>query len=128
MTTITRTDRTVNGKFKGRFYTLPDGRKVYLEHIGGEKTRALDLKHNAWVLPTSTIRQAEAAGCTQIGILHKVGKNKATYLTNIKDFLGEPSEVHYVSGKEPMRRLNRNRFVVNSTHSASYIENCLKIR
>ena len=125
---IARVDRTVNGKFKGRYYTFADGRKLYLEHIGGEKTRALDHKHNAWTLPTSTIRQAEAAGCTQIGILHKIGKKKMTYIANMKDFLSEPSEVHYVAGKEPMRRLNRNRFVVNSTRSASYIENSLKIR
>lgn len=125
---IARTDRTVNGKFKGRFYDFGDGRKLYLEHIGGEKTRSLDFKHNAWILPTSTIRQAEAAGCTQIGILHKIGKKKMTYIANMKDFLNPPSEVHYVSGKEPMRRLNRNRFVVNSTHSSSYIEKSLEIR
>ena len=125
---ITRTDRTVNGKFKGRYYSFPDGRKLYLEHIGGEKTRSLDYKHNAWILPTQTIREAEAKGCTQIGILHKIGKKKATYITNIADFLSLPSEAHWVAGKEPQRRLNRNHFVVNSTHSASYIENSLKIR
>lgn len=125
---IERTDRTVNGKFKGRFYTFPDGRKLYLEHIGGEKTRSLDHKHNAWLLPTQTIREAESKGCTQIGILHKIGKKHATYIANIKDFLEPPSEIHYVSGREPMRRLNRSRFVVNSTHTASYIENSLKIR
>lgn len=125
---ITRTDRTVNGKFKGRYYDFPNGQKLYLEHIGGEKTRSLDYKTNSWTLPTQTIREAESKGCTQIGILHKIGKQKATYIANIKDFLEAPSEVHWVSGKEPMRRLNRNRFVVNSTHSASYIENSLKIR
>lgn len=125
---IERTDRTVNGKFKGRFYTLPNGRKIYLEHISGEKTRSLDMKHNAWLLPTQTIREAEARGCTQIGILHKVGKKHFTYIANIQDYLGEPSEAHYVSGKEPMRRLNRCRFVVNSTMTASHIEKSLKIR
>lgn len=125
---ITRTDRTLNGKFKGRYYTFPDGRKLYLEHIGGEKTRSIDHKTNSWLLPTQTIREAESKGCTQIGILHKIGKKKATYIANIKDFLESPSEIHYVSGKEPMRRLNRSLFVVNSTHSSEFIDNSLKIR
>lgn len=125
---IKRTDRTVNGKFKGRFYDFPDGRKLYLEHIGGEKTRSLDLKTNSWILPTQTIREAESKGCTQIGILHRIGKKKLTYIANMKDFLEAPSEVHWASGQEPQRRLNRNRFVVDTTRSSDYIDNCLKIR
>ena len=125
---IERADRTVNGKFKGRFYTFPDGHKLYLEHIGGEKTRSLDHKHNAWLLPTQTIREAESKGCTQIGILHRIGKKKVVYITNMQDFLNEPSEVHYAPGKEPMRRLNRNRFITNTTLSSDYIDNSLKIR
>ena len=128
MVVIKRTDRTVNGKFKGRYYDFGDGRKLYLEHIGGEKTRALDHKHNAWTLPIATIRQAEAAGCTQIGVLHKIGRKKTTYIANMQDFLNAPSEVHYVSGKEPMRRLNRNLFVANSSHTAEALETALEIR
>lgn len=125
---ITRKDRTVNGKFKGRYYAFPDGRKLYLEHVSGEKTRSFDHKLNAWLLPTATIREAEAQGCTQIGILHRIGKKQATYITNIKDFLQLPSEPHYIQGKDPMRRLNRTMFVANSTHTSAYIENSLKIR
>ncbi len=125
---IERTDRTVNGKFKGRYYAFPDGRKLYLEFVSGEKTRALDLKTNSWILPTQTIREAEFKGCTQIGILHRIGKKKLTYIANIQDFLNMPSEIHYASSIEPMRRLNRNHFVVDTTRSSEYIDNYLKIR
>ncbi|HEO0817090.1 hypothetical protein WKH82_08360 [Acinetobacter baumannii] len=128
MNYIERQDRTVNGKLKGRFYTMPNGQKLYLEHTSGEKTRLFDVKNNAWVLTTQAIREAEHRGCTAIGILHRVGKKKHVYLTNIQDYLNEPSEAHWVSGKEPMRRLAKIHFKVNTTLSSDYIENCLKIR
>lgn len=128
MNYIERQDRTVNGKLKGRFYTMPNGQKLYLEHTSGEKTRAFSPKHNAWVLTTQTIREAEHRGCTAIGILHKIGKKKYTYITNIQDYLNAPSEAHWVSGKEPMRRLAKSYFQVDSTRSSEYIENRLKIR
>ena len=123
---ICRLDRTLNGKLKGRFYTFDDGRKLYLEIISGEKTKSLDRETNSWILPKQTIREAEARDCTQIGVLHKIGKKKFVYITNMKDFLYEPSEPHYISGKEPMRRLNRNLFLVSTPLQFDYINKTLK--
>lgn len=125
---IEREDRKVNGKLKGRYYDLKNGSKLYLEHVSGEKTKSLDTKKNAWLLPTATIRQAEYKGCTAIGVLHKIGKKQHVYIVPIEHFLSEPSETYWAQGKEPMRCLNRNLFVINSTRSIPYIESTLKIR
>ncbi|WP_151708869.1 hypothetical protein [Acinetobacter brisouii] len=128
MNVLSREPRMSDGKTIGEYVTFEDGAKLYLHHYSGEKNRNLIMKHNAWALPTRVIREAERLGCAMIGIRHKVGKKLFVYMVRIQDFLDAPSEIHYAQGKEPMRRLNRNRFTVSTTKTEGYIESRLKIR
>lgn len=128
-TVIEKLPHSVNGKLKGSFIKFDDGKHIYMAFVSGEKTKNLSREHNAWVLPISAIRQAQAKGCTEIAIRYKVGSQYSYYMTPIQDFIDLPSERHSSPlFNEPMRRLNRNLFAVNSTRLQGNIEKNLTIR
>ena len=127
MSIVAKVPHSINGKKYGMFYHFDDGRCLYLAWRSGEKTRGLYFQKNAWCLDTATLREAEARGCTSIEIAHKVGKKINYYITNLKDYFGPDSEVHSM-GTTPQRRLNRDRFIINTTRSAAYISTAIRIR
>lgn len=127
MIVTARVPHSVNGKKYGMFFHLDDGRCIYMAWRTGAKTRGLFFKTNAWCIDIATLRDCERRGIEVIGIAHRVAGKTAYYLTYVKDFWGPDSESH-PEGKTPQRRLCREKFRVNTTRSAGYIESKMKIR
>lgn len=127
ITVTAREPHSVNGKKYGMFYHLDDGRCLYLAWRSGAKTRGLYFAKNAWCVDISTLRMCERRGCYAIGVAHKVAGKTAYYVTKIEDFFGPDSEPH-PEGTTPQRRLNREKFRVNTTRHAGYIASKMAIR
>ena len=127
MAVVAKVPHTINGKKYGMFYHFDDGRILYLAWRSGEKTRGLYFQENAWCLDNSTLREAQARGCEMIGIAHRIGKKINYYITNLDDYFGADSEVH-PNGTTPQRRLNRDKFIINTTKTAGYISTAIRLR
>lgn len=96
------------------FYTLSDGRQLYLawRSGSGKSSKGYFKNKNAWCIDKSTLRTCEDRGIKAVGIAWRNAGKIQYYLTNIEDFWNPPSEDHNL-GDAPQRRLNRDRFLVN---------------
>lgn len=123
---IKREPHTVNGKFVGMWYVFPDGRSMYLAHYCGEKTKGLS--KNAWRLDSSVLRQAERRQCHAVGVLHRVGKRRYMYLTNLTDMWNSPaSNVSFLNSMQ-QRTLPRSSFLVNPSFDRELIASHILIK
>lgn len=122
---IKRERHTNNGVFCGIWYTLPDGRQLYLAHFSGEKPKGLIRNH--WCLEASVLRQAEQRGCASVGVVHRAGRHKYLYLTNVADMWGSESGVAYINSMM-QRTLLRSKFMVNPSVDRELINAHIRLR
>lgn len=81
----------VNFKPHGAWYTLEDGRGLYL---GFRRKRDLYRKRNAWGIERIALEQTIEWGMKYAGIVMKEGKHKLFYATPVEDFFGPESFTH----------------------------------
>lgn len=125
---IKRTQHTsLQGKTIGMFYHFDDGRCLYLSWESGASTKALIASKNAWAIDYDVLYAAERQGCTAIGIAHRINGMVIYYITNLRNYWNPPSESH--AGKYATQRiLGRDKFLVNTSLSESYIERMSRLK
>lgn len=123
---IKREPNSINGKFMGMWYSFPDGRVMYLAHYSGERTKGLS--DNAWRIDTSILRQAERRGCHSVGVIHRVGKHRYVYLTNLSDFWNSPDSGSALQNSMSQRTLPRSKFLLNPSNDREQIDSHIRIR
>jgi hypothetical protein len=119
---VVKTPHTVNGRFYGIFYTLDDGRKLYLAH---RTPGQVFFEKAAWCLDDSTLRKCESLGIDAVGVVLRMRGKATVYLTHRDDFNGPHSFRHY--GDAPQRGLPMRRFRINPSTSYEAIERLSKI-
>lgn len=121
-----RKKHTINGKLKGLLFTNDQGRKIYLALHSGEKNRYQDFKTNSWCFDLPVVGFCRSQEVDAIGVCHRVGKNLTYYATPLEHFLVECAP--HSTPKGLLKKLNKNKFLVNSMRFYDHVESCLKIK
>lgn len=116
-------EHTVNFKHAGAWYTLEDGRMLYLGH---RQMRHIYKKRNAWCIERIALEQSREMGCTAAGIVVRQGKRKLVWATNVEDFFGPASFTN--PDMILQRGLPMNRFIVVPSMFRENVEAAMKLR
>ena len=117
------TRHTLNGKLRGWWAELPDGRQAY---IAERIQRHLDWESRTWMIEVWILKEAAAKDAAVI-ILVRRGKRREFLVTQAKDFFESPFAVEKW-GDIKMRGLPPARFKVSPERSEAAIERSVRIK
>ncbi len=116
------TKQSVNGKPRGAFYDLDDGRVIYL---GWRRTR--EIHKGAWILDRWELRACQERKVDAVGIVVGTGKVRRYWITLLSDFIESPHAFDVRDGVVH-RALPLGRFRVDPTKCEAAIAKAIKIR
>lgn len=113
----------VNFKPKGAWFTLPDGRGIYL---GFRRKRDIYAKRNAWCIERIALEQTIEWGIKYAGVVLKDGKRRLFYATPVEDFFGPES---FTNPENILQRcLPLSRFAITPDMRRENVEAAMKLR
>ena len=113
----------VNFKHCGAWYTLEDGRGIYLAH---RQMRHVYKKRNAWGIERIALEDSKEQGFMGAGVVVKQGKRKLVWLTPIEDFFGPYS---FTNPDNILQRcLPLNRFMLIPAMNRENVEAAMRLR
>lgn len=116
-------EHKVNFKHAGAWYTLEDGRVLYLAH---RQMRHVYKKRNAWCIERIALEQSLEMGCEAAGVVVKQGKRKLVWVTPIEDFFGPGS---FTNPDNILQRgLPMNRFRLVPSAFRENVEAAMRLR
>lgn len=116
-------EHKVNFKHSGAWYTLEDGRSIYLAH---RQMRHVYAKRNAWGIERIALEQSMELGCLGAGVVVKRGKRKLVWISPIEDFFGPDS---FTNPDNILQRcLPLNRFRVMPSMFRENVEAAMRLR
>ncbi|MFW6855276.1 hypothetical protein ACODYM_28715 [Burkholderia gladioli] len=114
----------LNGLVVGAFYTLDDGRALYLAH---RQNRDMLREKAAWCFDNTLLRRVKERGIEAIGVMTKTGGRRSVWLTHIDDFTDSPFSFRH-NGATRQRGLPSQKFRVRPETRPERIAKAMRIR
>jgi len=121
---VRRERHTVNGRFYGVYYTLEDGRELYLAH---RRQDQIYRDKNAWCIDVQLLDRCKRRGIKVIGVVARLGGQKMVWLTLLDDFFDSPQSFK-VFATSSQRGLPLSQFRIDPLKRAETIAKSVKIR
>jgi len=119
-----REPHSVNGKLQGVWCETASGHRFYLAH---RVNKQLHRVRNAWCIDLAILEKCRAQGITAVGVVRREGKKKLVWMTHVEDFFDTVNSFPYFTTCR-QRGLPLNKFRIDPTKSAAFIESAVKMR